>query len=242
MKDPSNPFRSFTTRRRIDGIGTEIRFALYSIFFLKRKRRIVRGNELTSWSNNTHENSHMRDPNWRWVQQVSISKLQINIFVLSSSFFFSSYAGSRQSWFGDQEWGWSRKTGLKWHQQAWSCLEWHWMDDHDHQSYEGSVYQGQCQPFQTLSTRIEIGPSIVVGFRRWPILTPSSLQKISITGDQIEERINYHLGDSPSSRSFSFIHPILRGLCKLNKQLPNCPTTLSVREKRKTAIVCRKSV
>ena len=133
MKDLSKSFRSFTTRRRIDGIGTKVRFALYSIFFFKKKRRIVIGNELTSWSNNRpHESiTHIRgiqiEDGYSRFQSLNFKSISITIFVLSSSFFFSSYAGSRQSWFGDQEWGWSRKTGSKWHQQAWSCLEWHWM-------------------------------------------------------------------------------------------------------------------
>lgn len=197
-------FHHPTTYRRYRNQST-VR-AIFYIFFLKKKTNCKR--EWTHFMNNRpHESiTHIRgiriEDGYSRFQSLNFKSISITIFVLSSSFFFSSYAGSRQSWFGDQEWGWSRKTGSKWHQQAWSCLEWHWMDDHDHQSYEGSVYQGppERQPFQTLSTRIEIGPSIVVEFRRWPILTNTIESTENINQRRSKRGKNkVHLADSPCS-------------------------------------------
>ena len=58
------------------------------------------------------------------------------------------------------------------------------------------------------------------------------LQKISNENvETVLGLIHTIIAQSPSFKSFSVVRPMLCGLCRLNKQLSNCPTTFSAHKK-----------
>ena len=59
------------------------------------------------------------------------------------------------------------------------------------------------------------------------------LQKILIKNVEtvVLGLIHTIIAQSPSFKSFSVVRPMLCGLCRLNKQLSNCPTTFSAHKK-----------